>query len=82
MSNWSNNQKTEQEHKQRDMLSREILGKFFFDIAKLIFAAMVVGGGASLIVEDYKTKYWLLLICGLFSTYIFAYIGFKIIKTK
>ena len=37
MSNFDSNRKAKEERKEKDKLSRENLGKFFYDLAKLVF---------------------------------------------
>ena len=44
MGNWEKQQEVKKETRERERTSREVLGKFFYDLAKLIFAAMVMGG--------------------------------------
>lgn len=80
MGNWSEKQEVKKETKEKEKISRETLGKFFYDLAKLIFTTMVLVGTVSLIVEETKIQHWALLGCGVFATYIFAYIGYNILK--
>ena len=44
MGNWSDKQEIKKEVKEKDKVRRETLGKFFYDLAKLTFAAIVLGG--------------------------------------
>lgn len=69
-----------EETKEREKLSRETLGKFFYDLAKLSFAAMVLGGSVALISGGSEARQLVLLVCGLIVTSIFAYIGYNILK--
>ncbi len=80
MGNWSEQQETRRERRERDRTSRETLGKFFYDLAKLVFAAMALVGGVSLIIDEMQAKQALLLCTGLFFTFILAYIGYKILN--
>ena len=41
MGDFSNRQKAKEEAKQSEKLSRETLGKYFYDLAKVTFTAMV-----------------------------------------
>lgn len=50
MSNFEGNRKAKEELKERDKTSRENLGKFFYDLAKLSFATLVIGSTASVII--------------------------------
>ncbi len=73
-------QKAKEEQKERDRTSRENLGKFFYDLAKLSFATLVIGSTASVIIKEDDVDSWIIISIGAFVTYIFAYIGYKIIK--
>lgn len=80
MGNWERQQNAIRESKEKDKISRETLGKFFYDLAKLIFAAMVLGGIVPLFMDSLKFEYGLLFVCGSFATTMFASIGYNIIK--
>ena len=73
-------QKAKEEQNDRDRTSRENLGKFFYDLAKLVFASMVLVGGASLILNESNSNQAVLLTTGVVLTYILAYIGYYIFK--
>ena len=51
-----------------------------FDLAKLVFAAMVLVGGVSIITGEPTSSQALLVIFGLFFTSFIALIGYKILK--
>ena len=80
MGNWSEQQEAKKETKEKQKNCQDVLGKFFFDLAKLIFTAMVLVAAVSLIVDETKVQHWILLGSGLFATYFFAYIGYNILK--
>lgn len=80
MGNFEENRKAKEERKERDKASRENLGKFFYDLAKLSFATLVIGSTASVIIQENNLESWIIISVGAFVTYIFAYIGYKIIK--
>lgn len=80
MSNFSRLQKEKQEIKEKERLSRETLGKFFYDLAKLVFASMVLVGGVSLIINEPQAKQLVLVVIGIFLTYLFSYIGYNVLK--
>lgn len=52
-SNWSEQQESRRERREKDKMSREVLGKFFYDLAKLVFTAMALVGGVALIVGGF-----------------------------
>ena len=80
MSNFSEKQEEKKETKEKEKTSRETLGKFFYDLAKISFTALVVGSVVSVATQQEKIEYWVLILIGVFVTYIFSYIGYKIIK--
>ena len=80
MSNFSKQQEERKDAKEKEKLSRETLGKFFYDLAKLVFTAMALVGGVSLIVEEPQAKQGILMGIGISLTYLFAYIGYNILK--
>lgn len=82
MSNWESQQIEKSEQKERDKVSRETLGKFFYDLAKLVFTTMALVGGVSLIIEEPQGKQVILLVAGLCFTTLLAYIGFLILKRR
>lgn len=51
MGNFAKQQEEHKEAKEREKLSREILGKFFYDLAKIAFTALVVGSIVSVVTE-------------------------------
>lgn len=81
MSNFIKQQEERKEAKDKERLSHETLGKFFFDLAKIMFTALVVGSIMSVVSEEGKPEYYILIVLGIFSTYILSYIGNRIIKS-
>lgn len=83
-SNWSEQQKAKEEHrkdyKDKEKTSRDTLGKYFYDLSKLSFTALCLGGGVSLVSDTSNGNYWTLIVFGAFASFIFAYIGYKILK--
>ena len=80
MGNWSERQEEKQEGKEKEKTSRETLGKYFYDLSKLSFTALFLGGGVSLVLDFQNINYWVLVSFGAFTSFIFAYIGYKILK--
>lgn len=80
MGKFAEQQKMKDEARDRERLSRETLGKFFYDLAKLAFTAMVLGGSVALISGGSEIRQLVLLGCGLIATSVFAYIGYNILK--
>lgn len=83
-SKWSEQQKVKEEirkeNRDKEKTSRETLGKYFYDLSKLSFTALCLGGGVSLVLDVSNTGYWLMLLSGVLASFGFAYIGFKVIK--
>ncbi len=63
-------------------LSREKLGSFFYDLAKIVFTTLVVGGAVSIINEQFKWNNLVLLLIGALATTLLAFTGYKIINIK
>ncbi len=80
MGNFAKQQQARKETKEKEKTSHETLGKFFYDLAKITFTALVIGSIVSAATEQNKSEYYLLIGIGIFVTYIFSYIGYKIIK--
>ena len=74
---------TAREDREREKSIRETVAKFFFDLARTTFTAMVVGGAVALItgVEE-AVPYAILLGVGIISTTLLAIIGYYILKHK
>lgn len=67
------------EVRDKENSGREALGKFFYDLAKITFTALVAGNLVSLFVFG-EMEYWILLAIGVISTSLLSFIGFKVIK--
>ena len=80
MGNWKKQMETMKKKKDKDKNSKDVLGKFFFDLAKLVFTAMVLVAAVSLIIDETSSRNWLLLSSGLIATYTFACMGYNILE--
>lgn len=80
MGNFSNQQKAKEEAKENEKVSRETLGKYFYDLAKVSFTAMVVGGAVAWISDSNRSDSITLLLLGTITTIALTYTGYKIIK--
>ena len=80
MGNWEKKQEEKRDIRERERVSKETLGKFFYDLYKLSFAALVIGSVASVVINKDNIDSYIIMSIGAFVTYIFAYIGYKIIK--
>ncbi len=75
----------QKDKKEKEKTRRELLGKLFFDFAKLVFAALVLGGIVVLFqgkngetISNFGTYYMLTL--GIVCILIFVSVGNKILK--
>lgn len=80
MSNWSEKQEVKKERKEKDKTRREKLAGYFFDLSKLSFAGLVIGGIVSMKPDMNITLDIYRVIIGGFSTIIFIRIGNAILK--
>lgn len=80
MGKWEKQQDEKQKGRERDLSRRDMLAKYFYDLSKLMFAAIVLGE-ILILQKDMKDPIsWLMIILGSLLTYILAWIGNKILK--
>lgn len=82
MSNFARAQEENKGRRAWERSTKEILSKYFFDISKLIFAAIVLGSFAPMISNGEYKFYWSAVIVGLITTIAFALIGYNFLKDK
>ena len=66
-----------------DRVSRETLGKFFYDLAKLVFAGVVLVNASSIYLSEnkaYVAYVAFMMISGLILTFGLALLGYLILK--
>lgn len=80
MGKWSEQQEQLKEERTHNTTRREKLAGFFFDLAKLCFATVVLGGITPLFVNDIVNIRWGIVVSGVIATLIFASIANKILK--
>lgn len=72
----------QREDKEKQKVSRETTGKFFYDLAKASFTTMVIGSMASFFSDSIVFWKPICLLCsGIFLTVFLALIGNKILKS-
>lgn len=59
---------------------KEKIAGYFYDLSKLTFAALVLGGMSSLYTDDFKPYTIYVVIAGLVLTYITAFSANRILK--
>ena len=80
MGNWSERQEVKKEGKEKDKVRREKLAGYFFDLSKLIFAALVLGGITPLFTNVTNGINWSTITLETISTYMFANFANRILK--
>ena len=80
MGKWNDLQEQVKEGREWEKARKENLGKFFYDLAKLIFAGVVICG----VIPSYKNpndfSQWVMLITGLGGTGMIAVCANRIFK--
>lgn len=71
---------SEEEKRERKKMRRDKRAGLFFDLCKLTFAGMVIGGITPMFTKSYDEITWPLIVGGALATIIFAYIGDYILK--
>ncbi len=80
MGKWSEQQEQLKEERTRNTTRREKLAGFFFDLAKLCFATVVLGGVTPWITNREVSMSWDIIVYGAIATYIFAFSANRILK--
>lgn len=80
MGSWEKRQEEKKEIKEKDKTRRDKLAGYFFDLSKLIFAALVLGGITPLFTNISNGINWSTIVLGVISTYMFANFANKILK--
>lgn len=80
MGNWEKRQQDKREGREKDRVRREKLAGYFFDLSKLIFAALVLGGITPVFTDTLNEINWITILLGIFSTFIFANFANRILK--
>lgn len=82
MGSWSEQQEARKEGKEQDNVRREKLAGFFYDIAKFVFAGLVVGGLSPLFKREFvfSVNEWALIVLGLIFAGCLASFANRILK--
>lgn len=80
MSNFTKQLDEKKDTKEREKTRREKLAGYFFDLSKLIFTGLVIGGVTPLFADEPSKINWLTVLMGCFSTYMFALFANKLLK--
>lgn len=79
-STWSEQQKKQGEAKEKNRVRKEKLAGFFFDIAKLTYAGMVIGVVMPMLSDYDNAKSWVAASFGMLLTTASAMLTNKILK--
>lgn len=80
MSNFSEGSKAKTEVKEKNRVRKEKLAGFIFDLAKLVFAGLVIGSVTPIFTEKFQWINLVFLVTGLYVTYIIASFANKLLK--
>ena len=80
MGNWEKQQELKRDGKERDKSRRENMGKFFYDLAKLTFAAIVLGEMLVLQKDMADAISWYMILIGCILTFLSAWAADRILK--
>ena len=81
MGKWMELQNLQQENKEKNETRREKLASFFFDLAKLCFATVVLGGFTPLFTNHATGDIrWEIILSGTAATVLFAVGANRILK--
>lgn len=69
---------------QRDIerTRKEKLGGYFYDLSKLIFAGLVLGGLSPIFSGNNIKGNWIFIVLGSFATYLTAFLANRVFKYK
>ena len=70
----------QRDEKDKIKTRKEKLASYFYDMSKLIFTAMVLGGMSSLYTDEFKPYTIPVVIAGVILTYITAFVANRILK--
>ena len=82
MGNWKKQQEELKEARERDKLTKEVVAKYFLDLSKLIFTAIVLGGLTTMLTDVSMNIHWETVFVGLVSTFFFGLLGYRVLKYK
>lgn len=80
MGNWEKIQEAKKEAKDKEKLTRETIAKYFLDLSKLVFTAIVLGGLTPIFTDKYVDTNWGIVFVGIVSTICLAVFGYRILK--
>ena len=82
MEKWEKQQDEFKEAKERKKTTKEVIAKYFLDISKLVFTAIVLGGFTPMFTDVSINVNWLTILVGIITTIIFGILGYRILTLK
>lgn len=82
MGNWSEQQDSKKESKERDKTRKEALAKYFFNLSQLVFAGLFIGGILSFFQGTVTLRTGAMIVFGIITTISLARIGNNILKKE
>ena len=70
MGNFSKQQEEKKEARSWDKTVKETLAKYFFDLSKLVFTAIVLGGFVPLFANEYNAVNWMVVGYGTLEAFL------------
>lgn len=80
MGTFDENRKSKEEIKKKNEIRKEKMAGFFYDLSKLSFAGLVIGGFSPLIINLDNSMNWVTAISGVISTCGLAFLANRILK--
>lgn len=80
MSEFDSKRKAIEKAQKRNDIRKEKLAGYFFDLSKLVFGGLVIGGISPMFVGGESHIDILMFVMGLLSTFVFAYTSNRILK--
>ncbi len=82
MGNWELQQEARRESKERDKTRREKLAGYLYDLSKITFTGLVIGGVAMFFSSSTENMEYVIytVIAGIVLTYMFAWLGNRILN--
>lgn len=80
MGNFAKQQDVKKLAHEREKTRREKLAEYFFDMSKLIFAGLVIGGLTPLFSDNVTEMTWVTIVLGSISTFVFAVFANRMLK--
>lgn len=82
MGKWEKKQIELKEAKEKNNTTKEIIAKYFLDLSKLVFAAIVLEGFSPMFSDTYRNVNLEIIAVGAITTISFSLLGYKTLKSR